>query len=154
MNFKDRLAIFLATACNLGNMPFAPGTFGSLLGLPICFFLSKLHYSLVSIIILAFLFMAIRIAGKAEYLLNKRDPSCIIIDEIAGLLLSLYAIRFNMLTCAIGFILFRFFDIAKPFPIRQVEKRLKGGYGIVMDDVLAGIYSNLVLRIIILLFKN
>lgn len=149
MNFKDSSVIFLATACNLGNMPFAPGTFGSLLGLPICYFLSKIHYGLAVIFILSFFFIAIGIAGKAENLLNRKDPSCIVIDEITGLLISLYAVSFNMISVGVGFILFRIFDIAKPFPIRQVEKRLKGGYGIVMDDVLAGIYSNILLRIII-----
>ena len=88
------------------------------------------------------------IAHDAEKILKKNDPGRIVIDEIAGLMVTLFGLPFNAVYALAGFVIFRFFDILKPFPIRLIEKKLSGGTAIVMDDVVAGIFSNLVLRVL------
>jgi phosphatidylglycerophosphatase A len=148
MNFREKSVMFLATGCFIGNIPFAPGTFGTILGLPLCFLLAKTELPVAVLLTAIFIIFAILISHDAEKILKKNDPGCIIIDEIAGLVVTFIGLNFNMISAPAGFIIFRFFDILKPFPIRLIERKLSGGTGIVMDDVAAGIYSNLVLRIL------
>ncbi|RLC23627.1 MAG: phosphatidylglycerophosphatase A [Deltaproteobacteria bacterium] len=148
MNFKDRSVMVLATGFFAGYIPFAPGTFGSIVGLPICFFLSKARLSVAIPFILIFIFFAIWIASMAEKILIQKDPGCIVIDEIAGIMIALFGMPFNTISIAAGFVTFRFFDILKPFPIRYIERRFAGGTGVVMDDLMAGVYSNIVLRLL------
>lgn len=138
--------MFLATGCYIGNISFAPGTFGSVLGLPLCFFLSTIDFSIAVLLILIFILCAIWVANEAEKILKTKDPGCIVIDEIAGIILTLFGLPFNMTSVIAGFLIFRALDIWKPYPIRYFEKRLSGGLGIVMDDVVAGLLSNLILR--------
>jgi phosphatidylglycerophosphatase A len=147
MNFREKAVIFLATGCFLGNIPFAPGTFGSLLGIPLCFALSKTDVFVAALITLLFIVLAIWIAHIAEKRFNNTDPGNIVIDEIAGMAVTFLGVPFNLASVVTGFLLFRVLDIAKPFPIRRLERSLSGGLGIVLDDVIAGIYSNLILRL-------
>ncbi len=147
MNFKQKSVMFLATGCYIGNISVAPGTFGSALGLPLCFFLSKINVSVAVLLILLFILSAIWIASVAEKVLKTDDPGCIVIDEIAGIVLTLFGLPFNMTSVTIGFLLFRALDIWKPYPIRLLENKFSGGIGIVLDDVVAGILSNLILRV-------
>ena len=148
MNFREKSVVFLATGCFIGNIPFAPGTLGTILGLPFCFILSKTNFSIAVFLTAIFIIFAILIAHDAEKILKKDDPGCIVIDEIAGLMVALFGLPFNVIYASAGFAIFRFFDILKPFPIRLIEKKLSGGTAIVMDDVVAGIFSNLVLRVL------
>ncbi len=148
MNFKQKSVMFLATGCFIGNISFAPGTFGSILGLPLCFFLSKIGFSMAVFLTLIFILCAVWIAHEAEKILKTEDPSCIVIDEIAGMILTLTGLPFNIISVSAGFFLFRMLDIWKPYPIRLLERKFSGGTGIVIDDVAAGIFSNLVLRIL------
>ncbi len=148
MNFREKSVVFFATGCFIGNIPFAPGTFGTMLGLPICFLLSIIDFSVAFSLTVIFIFFAVFIAHHAEKILKKEDPGCIVIDEIAGIMITLLGLPFNAVYALAGFAIFRFFDILKPFPIRLVEKKLSGGTAIVMDDVVAGIFSNLVLRVL------
>jgi phosphatidylglycerophosphatase A len=150
MNFKQKSVMFLATGCYIGNLSFAPGTFGSILGLFLCYFLSKIEILLSLLLTITFVFCAMGIAHEAEKILKTKDPGCIIIDEIAGMILTLIGLPFNIATVVAGFMLFRALDIWKPYPIRFFERKLSGGAGIVMDDVAAGILSNLVLRLILI----
>jgi len=147
MSFKDKAVVCLATGIYTGNIPWAPGTFGTLPGLFLCFFLSRI--SLVSgLMAIALLIGAsIWIAGAAEKILGQKDPGCIVIDEIAGMAVTLAAIPFTLYTAIAGFLLFRFFDIVKPPPIKSIDRRVRGGIGIVLDDVIAGVFANIVLRI-------
>ena len=138
--------MFLATGCCIGNIPFAPGTFGSILGLPLCFLLSQLDFSVAVILTIIFIIFAIWIAQEAEKILKTEDPGCIVIDEIAGLMVTLIGLPFNIITATAGFLIFRILDVSKPYPIRSLERKLSGGPGIVMDDVAAGICGNHVLR--------
>ena len=151
MNLKQKSVMFLATGCFIGNISFAPGTFGSILGLPLCFFLSKINLLIVVFLTVIFIFFAIWIAQEAEKIVNSEDPGCIVIDEIAGILVTFAGLPFNLISVASGFLIFRALDIWKPYPISWIERKLSGGTGIVMDDVVAGICSNLVLRGILFL---
>ena len=152
MKFFDRVVIFLATGFYIGYMPFAPGTFGTLIGLPVCYLMTRLHVGLALTGVVLFIFLAIGLASKAEKVSKQKDPAHIVIDEIAGLLVAFTGLPFNLVTALGGFVLFRAFDILKPFPIRLLEKKISGGSGIVLDDVLAGIYANLILRILMGMF--
>jgi phosphatidylglycerophosphatase A len=149
MKFRERAVLFVATGFFIGTVPFAPGTFGSLIGLPVCFLLSRLNLLQSVICILVFILFAIGIASVAEKIIKQKDPGQIVIDEIAGLMVTLAGLPFNLKTALAGFIIFRVFDILKPFPIRSLEKRVGGGSGVVLDDVLAGVYGNLIIRLVI-----
>jgi phosphatidylglycerophosphatase A len=147
MKFRERAVLFLATGFFVGTVPFAPGTFGTIIGLPVCFLISKLNIFLAVICALLFIFFAIWVAAAAGKILKKEDPAEIVIDEIAGLIVTFVGLPFTPKTAIAGFVIFRAFDILKPFPIRTFEEKVAGGPGIVLDDVMAGIYGNIILRL-------
>lgn len=153
MKFRERAVLFLATGFFVGTVPFAPGTFGAIIGLPVCFLISKLNFLLAVVYTLVFILFAIWVAAAAGKILKKEDPAEIVIDEIAGLMVTLVGIPFTPGTAIAGFVIFRAFDILKPFPIRTLEEKVSGGPGIVLDDVMAGIYGNIVLRLAIYLMN-
>lgn len=143
------ITILLATGFYTGYSPFAPGTIGTIIGIPLGFSLSGFSTtSQIVVIVLLFLFFSF-ISGKAEEILNKKDAPSIVCDEILGFLAAMFLIPYTIFNIVVMFFLFRFFDILKPFPIRTIDQRLKNGYGIVLDDVIAGVYANLVFRIIL-----
>jgi phosphatidylglycerophosphatase A len=148
MKLREGTVMFLATGFYTGNIPFAPGTFGSLIGLPLCFALAGMSAGPAMLWTLLFIFFAVWIADAAEKILEQNDPGCIVIDEIAGMMVALVGLPFNPITVVIWFIIFRILDILKPFPIRDLDKRIPGGLGVVADDVAAGIFTNLLLRVI------
>ncbi len=150
MNFKDKTILFLATSGPVGNIPFAPGTFGTLVGLPLCFLLSLCSISFGAILIITFIVLAIWIAQEAEKLIKEKDPGCIVIDEIAGMMVTLLGLPFDPITVVTGFLIFRILDIFKPFPARMLENTIPGGAGVVLDDIAAGIWGNLILRIVLI----
>jgi phosphatidylglycerophosphatase A len=151
MNFREKGVLFLSSAGFIGNIPFAPGTFGSLLGLPLCFLLSKVNWRVSVLFLGIFVALAVWVCNKAQRLIQENDPGCIVLDEISGMMVSLVGIPFNPITYAAGFAIFRLLDIFKPFPIRAVEKKFTGGTGIVLDDIAAGIFTNLILRAVLFL---
>jgi phosphatidylglycerophosphatase A len=140
------LARLLATGFYTGYAPVASGTFGSLPGVAIAFligtYLSPGFYTAALVaIIVACIWSADRHAAE----LQIKDPSVIVSDEVAGMLVAIAYLPITPLTMLTAFLLFRFFDILKPPPIRQAED-LPGGFGICADDLLAGLASNLILR--------
>ena len=151
MIIGKKAVLFISTGFFIGYIPVAPGTFGSLVGLPLAFILARINLPIAIIGVVLFIFVAMWFAGKAEQILKQSDPGCIVIDEVAGLLLTIFLLPTSWITLCLGFILFRLFDILKPFPIRRLEKGVRGGTGIVLDDILAGIYANLCLRLVIYL---
>ena len=142
----------IATIGLLGYIPFAPGTFGSLFALAL-FLLSDLtiyaHFSLI----LAGAILGTYASTAAEKMLGEKDSKKIIIDEFIGFYVSvLYLPKTLALTIA-AFLLFRFFDILKPLFISKLEKTLSNGLGVMADDILAGIYTNVILQMWLLVFK-
>ncbi len=145
--------LIISTGIGIGYLPLAPGTFGSLLAIPIYILLrfnSSFIYGLFLIIFISF---SIFISDHAQKYFIKEDDQRIVIDEIAGLLCTFLFLERTFFSILIGFILFRIFDILKPFPIRRLEKRFKGGLGIVLDDIIAGVYANIVIQLIYLLLN-
>jgi phosphatidylglycerophosphatase A len=131
---RKEIVVALATGLYAGYIPIAPGTFGTLVAIPFSFFLAVLG-PLEAIVFLAIFFgVAVWIAGEAEKIFQTKDSGLIVIDEMAGLLVTLYGIPLNVTSLAAGFLLFRLFDITKPFPIRRLETILPGGWGVVGDE--------------------
>jgi phosphatidylglycerophosphatase A len=141
------LILFCATGCGSGYAPVAPGTAGTAVGIVIFFLLSSFSLPLYLLTTLAFTFAAIWCAHQAALILQMKDPSLVVIDEIAGYLVTMASFPFTWQYVAAGFVLFRLFDIVKPFPARWIDRTVEGGYGIVLDDVAAGIYANIVLQV-------
>jgi phosphatidylglycerophosphatase A len=129
----------------VGYAPIAPGTFGSLAAFALYFPLILLHdWRIYLGCILAVCVLGIWASGRAETDSGQVDPSFVVIDEVAGQLITLFLLPFSWTTVIAGFFLFRILDIIKPFPARRAEK-LHAGWGIMMDDILAGVYGNLLL---------
>ena len=148
MHFRNKLVLLISTGFGVGKIPWAPGTFGSLLGLFLCALLAKLNIYLAGCLLVGFIIMAVRVSDRAAKLIKKEDPGCIVVDEIAGIMVTLIGFSFELRIAVVGFCLFRLLDIIKPPPIRTVEKRFTGGTGIVIDDVVAGLMAQGILRII------
>jgi phosphatidylglycerophosphatase A len=140
--------LLLATGFGVGYSPRAPGTLGTLVAIPVYYFLSNVPSPLYEITLIGFVFLSVWVSGNAEIFFGKKDDQRIVIDEIMGFLITMLWVPKTIRFVIIGFFLFRFFDILKPFPIRRLEKGFKGGFGVVLDDVVAGVYANIVLRLI------
>ncbi len=145
-------AVFLATGAYVGFFPIAPGTAGSALAILIDRGLRLTGSNIAYAIGVVFFSVAgIMASNVAEKHFSKKDPSAVVVDEIAGMLLTLFLIPVSWIGLVVGFLLFRLFDIVKPFPCRRAEK-LPGGLGIMADDLIAGVYANIVLRLAILVW--
>ena len=142
-----RFVLFFATGFGVGYSPIVPGTLGTLITIPIYYFLSTIQTPIYEVTLVAFFFLSLWVSEKAEIFFGKKDDPRIVIDEMMGFLITMLWVPKIALFIIIGFFLFRFFDIVKPPPIRLVE-RAKGGFGVVLDDVVAGVYSNIILQII------
>lgn len=157
MKFSDKQILFLAKGCNVGNVPVMPGTFGTLVGIPLCYFLSFFNTAsglpFVALFVIAFILFAVWIAEEAVNILDAKDPGCIVIDEIAGFAVTMIGVGFSFTNVVLAFILFRFFDILKPFPAKFLENKIPGGAGVVLDDIAAGIMANISLRIVLCIFS-
>lgn len=130
----------------LGHSPFMPGTVGSLGGLVI-YFLVRNNDILYAFSILFLFTLGVLFAGEAEKIYKRKDPAMIVIDEACGMLLALFFVPFNLYSVIVGFFLFRIFDILKPPPARRLEK-LTGSLGIMFDDIVAALYTNIILQVI------
>jgi len=129
----------------MGFVPLAPGTAGTVAGIPIYLLFSFLSWPYYLISVLVITCLAWHLSRKAERIFGEKDSPHIVIDEIVGFQYAMFLVTPTVLHVFLGFILFRFFDIIKCFPAVYLQRRLPDGYGIVADDVLAGIYSNMVL---------
>lgn len=169
---KDYLALAIAT-CGVGYLPLAPGTWGSIVGIGVyllvrgaamkIFFgvgierrlnLLDVYYGVVALELVAAVIITligIWAASRTEELSGKKDPGKVVIDEVAGQFIALIPVPFMLGTAwwaaMLAFILFRFFDIVKPYPARRMES-LQGGLGIMADDIVAGIYAAIVVAVV------
>lgn len=171
-SFKDYLALAIAT-CGVGYLPLAPGTWGSLVGVGIFLliregfwqFLERTRLSVLEVLPLVNLvellvvgvvtLVGIWAASRTEKLDGKKDPGKVVIDEVAGQLIALLPLipgrNTDWISVSIAFVLFRLFDIVKPYPARQLE-RLEGGLGVMSDDIVAGAYAATITSILVAAF--
>ena len=141
------VALALATSLGVGYAPFAPGTFGSLAGLLAWAVLPSSPASQAAIV--AVIFVAGAWSGSvAETHFRRADPGPVVIDEVMGMLITLFMNPVGWTGAAVGFLLFRLFDVIKPYPSNRLE-RLPGGVGIMADDAMAAVYANVALRVLI-----
>jgi len=141
----DRLASVVATAFGSGYAPYAPGTAGSAVGLLLFWPMAALAWPwqvLASVVVFLVGSLA---AGNVAARVGAKDPGLVVVDEVVGQWVTLTALPFTPATAAIGFLLFRAMDVVKPWPARDLE-RVPGGWGIMADDVAAGVYAHLALR--------
>ena len=142
-----RLAVFVATVGYCGYFPFAPGTVGSAAGLVVYLLVWWTQSTLVEAGLIAGVFaVGIWAATAAEHYFGGIDPGPVVIDEVLGMLVTLAFIPAGWSAALAGFVLFRIFDVIKPWPANRLEQ-LHGGFGIMADDAMAGVYANIALRI-------
>lgn len=132
---------FIAVGFGSGLSKKAPGTMGSIAALPLCALLMQVPTFVQIIFILFSFYIGTKACQKAEDAMGIHDHGGIVIDEFVGMFISILFLPKTMLSLFIAFILFRIFDILKPFPIGFVDKRVSGGFGIMIDDVIAGIFA-------------
>jgi phosphatidylglycerophosphatase A len=138
------VALALATSAGIGYIPFAPGTFGSLAGL-LLWWLLPASWGVQLVVIASLFVLGSWSAGVAERHFSSTDPGPVVIDEVMGMLVTLFLSPVGWIGATIGFLLFRASDIVKPYPANHLE-RLHGGVGVMADDLMAAIYANLALR--------
>jgi phosphatidylglycerophosphatase A len=146
-NWWERLILLMAVGFGLGLAPFAPGTFGSLAGLPLAWGIQQLPDWGKWLAPLICFLIGVPICRIAARRLGLKDPGAVVFDEIAAFSVVFLAVKVNLVTSVLGFILFRIFDIAKPWPVRRLE-RLPGGWGIMADDFAAAAYAGGILWLI------
>lgn len=135
----------IATGLGAGYLPKAPGTFGSLWGVAIFFLLQNSAWSLLFATTVLITIVATLASDRAERIFGQKDCQHIVIDEVAGQLFVYLFVPFSWINLLLGFLLFRLFDVIKIFPASWAQKNLKGGLGVVGDDVVAGLQGGLVL---------
>lgn len=141
----------LATGLGVGYAPIASGTFGTALAVPIVWamgaYLPGWVYFVVTV---AFLVLGAESAYVAEKHYEQRDSGKIVVDEIVGFMVSMYLVPISGVTLLAGFFAFRFFDIVKLWPARKIDREMEGGWGVMLDDVAAGVYTNIALQIFLI----
>jgi phosphatidylglycerophosphatase A len=147
------LAMFVATAGGLGYAPVAPGTFGSLVGIPLVPLLASVDdrvgrfaYGVLVVLLLA---AAVWAAGRADEMLPGHDHGRIVIDEVAGMIVGSLFVPATWAAAVLLFALFRLFDVVKPYPANRIDRDLPGGLGVVADDLVAGIYAGVACRLVL-----
>jgi len=138
-SITDRLALVVATVGGVGYSPVAPGTAGSLVAVAILWLAPFSRFGLIAYFIVVTL-VGVWAAHRAEGLIGGKDPGAIVIDEVAGMTLSVLALPLTPAVLVIAFVLFRVFDVVKPPPARGSQS-LRGGVGVVVDDLIAGLYT-------------
>jgi phosphatidylglycerophosphatase A len=142
----NRLGLFIATCACIGYVPVAPGTFGSAVGLAVFFAVRGTGSASLELAAIVIVFaVGVWSATVAERHLGDVDPAPVVIDEVAGMLVTLAFLPVNLTGAMVGFLIFRLFDVVKPWPSSRFE-RLPGGLGIMADDAMAGVYGQLVMR--------
>lgn len=147
--WRDRVVLAVASMGPCGHAPTAPGTFGSAAGLLLFWAVRSTGSPAVeAAVLLAVTAIGVAAATRAESVTGRHDPGLIVIDETAGMLVTLAAVPVGLGGAVTGFLAFRLFDILKPFPARRAE-RLPRGWGVMADDLVAGLYAQALLRLLL-----
>ncbi len=139
---------FIAFGFGLGLMPFMPGTWGTLAAIPIYFLICDLHWSLYLLLTFVAFIIGVVVSESVTRDLGLQDYKGIVWDEVVGYLLTMFLAPHGLSWMILGFVLFRIFDVWKPQPIRWVDKKIHGGLGIMLDDVLAAVPAWLIIQIL------
>ena len=159
MKPTDYLALVIAT-CGVGYLPLMPGTYGSLVAVGIFLGLTQVAQGNALIAVVLVLIVAVTFAGiwagsRTEALSGRKDPGKVVVDEVAGQFIALFPLtlftRWSILAVIVSFILFRFFDIVKPYPANRLQE-LHGGAGVMFDDLVAGVYGAVIVSIMLKVF--
>ncbi len=146
-DIKNKITEVIASCFYIGYIPGAPGTYGSLFALLL---ISQFNILTKNISVIAFIIIGLLSSTLMEKHTGKKDDQRIVIDEFVGMLITFYFIEPNFTYLIVGFILFRLYDIYKPYPIKKIQN-LPSGWGIMLDDILAGVYARIVLHIFVVL---
>lgn len=149
--FKNFIALLIASGGFVGFLPWCPGTLGSLWGAFIFWFIRKETLFIQIGLVILVISLGVLVSHMVSKMTNQKDPEFVVIDEVAGMWFSVLG-KSSFLEYLLAFIIFRVIDILKPFPLRKIE-RLKGGIGIMTDDVLAGMITNLLVGLIFAIVK-
>ncbi|MGB0845243.1 MAG: phosphatidylglycerophosphatase A [Thiolinea sp.] len=144
----------LAFGFGSGLSPLAPGTIGTLAAIPLYLLMARLPWAYYILILVAAIAVGIWLCGESARLLGVHDHGGIVWDEFVGFWITMLFVPPEWLWIVLGFLLFRLFDVWKPWPIRLIDKQVDGGLGIMLDDILAGIYALLVLHIMMIVFAG
>ena len=139
---------FLALGFGSGLSPKAPGTFGTIAAIPLFLLLSQLPVSQYMAVLSVMALFGIHICGYTAKAVGVDDHPAIVWDEIVGFMITMILVPVSVTTIVVGFALFRFFDIVKPWPISAVDKKIHCGFGIMLDDIIAGIMAFAVMQLI------
>ena len=145
---------FIAVGFGSGLLPKMPGTYGTVVAIPLYIVMSSLSLITYTLITLALILFAIYACHVTARSFAAHDHPSIVIDEIVGYLVTMIAVPCTWLWILVGFLLFRLFDIWKPWPIRWLDHHVQGGLGIVVDDLLAGVYAAILLLLLIYVCSN
>jgi phosphatidylglycerophosphatase A len=145
MRISKPLILAVSSFFYVGYLPLIPGTFASAVGV-LLFYLVK--YSLVNFALLlsVLIILGFLVSGRAEKIIGRKDPRCVVIDEVCGMLVSFILIPYDVKLIIIGFLIFRLLDTLKPYPAYSMQD-LKGSLGIMSDDLIAGMYTNIILQV-------
>ncbi len=141
------LAKLISTFFYVGYFPLIPGTAGSLAGVFI-FLLVKNSLAAHILVLCALIILGLLVCGRVEESSKRKDPPFIVVDEVCGMLLGLLFLPYDLRLVVVAFIIFRILDTLKPWPVGSVEK-LKGSLGIMGDDIVAGVYTNIILQVVV-----
>ncbi len=147
---SDRLLLWLATGFGVGRIHWAPGTFGTLVGVPLVLLLQPLGFLVYSLVMVGLALLGIVICGRAAKQMGVHDDPSIVWDEIVGYVITMIAVPVSATTLLSGFLLFRLLDISKPWFIGWLDRNVTGGFGIMLDDVVAAIVANMILQLMIM----
>ena len=145
---KINLNTMFVSVLGIGFIPFASGTFGSLAGLVIGYLLNLLSYNLFFLFIPIVFILGVIASNTYQKLTGEKDSSVIVIDEVVGQLIAMMFVMDNLVLVFVSFIIFRIFDILKPWPASYADKKMSDGFGVMLDDVFAGIYAAILVCLI------
>lgn len=148
----NKLYLILGSFFGVGYFPVAPGTTASIFGF-IIYFMLRGNFPAYGLVFLIITVVGFTVAGQVEKIFNKKDPSCVVIDEVSGAMIAVFMLPVTPSIMITAFFLFRAFDMFKIYPMNKLEE-MHGGVGIMMDDVVAGLYANLTMQAALYLKTN
>jgi phosphatidylglycerophosphatase A len=141
------LVVFGVTGAFVGYLPLAPGTWGTIVGVGLVYWLRSLPTTLFVSLCVALTLLGVWLCAVAQHIFKKHDPQRAVVDEIVGVMITMIGMPVTPYWMLVGFLVFRFLDILKPVPANLADTRLKTGWGVMLDDVIAGVYGNIILQL-------